>query len=652
MEIKKPRGGIERKILASILWIGILPLSFVLATGYFFVRDWQRQLAEDSLRTAVEKTCTGIRLAASAYLSGVGQLAGAPAIRDALLRRAKSVDIPNDGTSESLQSLFDTLSGTPFEDSSRAVALLDDAGRLVACSTDLARENVERFEWKDTFTTPRFIDLVHIPETGQFIAELVAPVFSEDKDVRLGGVVEFVDVQHLVRYALGLGIEAANGHFSDDVYQAIYMSGGQFWAASFKTRPEDDAPRLVHEEADPELAAALRTSKDSRPKNLRLARYRTQGNEYRVFLAYSALFEDIPSFLVMYRLEADVFRNVNRGALGMLCISALVIGVLYLNAYRNVHNNIVRNVLLLNEGAQIIGQGDLDLKLKITTGDEIEELAQSFNKMAQALKKNIGHLEASEEKYRSLFTSMRDGVIQVDPQSIVVLVNPAGAEILGCENAEEPLGRPLQELFDESSQLDSAIQELRERGFLERARLWVTRRDGRRICLEFSGNTLHDDADKPVGFQGVFRDITKNVHLEYEARERAERISATNQIANVINSSLQAGRLYESLVVEVKRLVDFDAASISLLNEGGDAFEMRWLWPEQEEARKETCAATDEAWCAPIVARTQRFLAVDDFRESTQPALRDFLVRSAPRIGPNPRHVQSGGAQAGGFFET
>ena len=51
------------------------------------------------------------------------------------------------------------------------------------------------------------------------------------------------------------------------------------------------------------------------------------------------------------------------------------------------------------------------------------------------------------------------------------------------------------------------------------------------------------------------------------ARDRAERLSVISQIANVINSSLEAGRVYESLVVEVKKLVDFDYAELALLNE-------------------------------------------------------------------------------------
>ena len=48
---------------------------------------------------------------------------------------------------------------------------------------------------------------------------------------------------------------------------------------------------------------------------------------------------------------------------------------------------IVDPLLLLRSGAEKISRGNLDIKLKITTGDEIEDVARNFEKMAEDLKK-------------------------------------------------------------------------------------------------------------------------------------------------------------------------------------------------------------------------------------------------------------------------
>ncbi|MDD1702068.1 MAG: SpoIIE family protein phosphatase [Methanoregula sp.] len=63
---------------------------------------------------------------------------------------------------------------------------------------------------------------------------------------------------------------------------------------------------------------------------------------------------------------------------------------------------IARPVAKLREGAQAIGNGDLDFRVVIRSGDEFEELAGSFNKMADALRENIENLRnttAEKERY-------------------------------------------------------------------------------------------------------------------------------------------------------------------------------------------------------------------------------------------------------------
>ncbi|MBM3289798.1 MAG: response regulator, partial [Candidatus Hydrogenedentes bacterium] len=135
------------------------------------------------------------------------------------------------------------------------------------------------------------------------------------------------------------------------------------------------------------------------------------------------------------------------------------------------------------------------------------------------------------------------------------------------------------------------------------------RPDERATCVELSGNLLHGDGGVPVGVEGIFRDVTKNIRLERDARDRAERLSVISQIANVINSSLEAGRLYESLVVEVKKLVDFDYAELALLNGSGERFEAQALWPEHSTPRREY-AVHDEDSVAARVTKTGECLVV------------------------------------------
>jgi PAS domain S-box-containing protein len=231
--------------------------------------------------------------------------------------------------------------------------------------------------------------------------------------------------------------------------------------------------------------------------------------------------------------------------------------------------------------------------------------------MALALKRNIRQLVDSEEKYRSLVTSMRDGIFQIDREGVIGFLNPAGVEILGFADRDDALGKNIRDMFLDPADLSAFTEELEKSGFVERSRVWMQRRDGRAICVELSGNVVHDDDGAAAGVEGIFRDVTKSIRLERDARDRAERLAVINQIANVINSSLEAGRLYESLVVEIKKLVDFDYAELALLTEAGDAFETRQLWPEHEAAPGRTSGLDDEFSCSAWVAKRSECLVVE-----------------------------------------
>jgi serine phosphatase RsbU (regulator of sigma subunit) len=63
-----------------------------------------------------------------------------------------------------------------------------------------------------------------------------------------------------------------------------------------------------------------------------------------------------------------------------------VVAVVVLGFSYWVARSITRPVQALTRGAKVIGAGNLDYNVNIQTGDEIEELANSFNKMAQDLK--------------------------------------------------------------------------------------------------------------------------------------------------------------------------------------------------------------------------------------------------------------------------
>jgi signal transduction histidine kinase/HAMP domain-containing protein len=103
---------------------------------------------------------------------------------------------------------------------------------------------------------------------------------------------------------------------------------------------------------------------------------------------------------------AEVYEKLNASILrtGLLLLAGLVISAL---AALALARGMVRPIRILDEGARRIGDGDLDQKINIHTGDELEALADQFNRMTGQLSESYAGLERKvDERTRELQHSL------------------------------------------------------------------------------------------------------------------------------------------------------------------------------------------------------------------------------------------------------
>ncbi len=109
-----------------------------------------------------------------------------------------------------------------------------------------------------------------------------------------------------------------------------------------------------------------------------------------------------------YRAMEENFRDSFQDAYnsllqGAILVAALLI-VLFFFLSKSLSGRFVRPILALTDGVREIAKGDFDKKLDIKTGDEIEELADSFNAMTEELKQyiqNMAQVAAEKERART-----------------------------------------------------------------------------------------------------------------------------------------------------------------------------------------------------------------------------------------------------------
>jgi HAMP domain-containing protein len=110
------------------------------------------------------------------------------------------------------------------------------------------------------------------------------------------------------------------------------------------------------------------------------------------------VFVEQPVSEVYAKLDASIVRTV------LLLLAGLVISAF---AALALARGMVRPIRTLEEGAQRIGAGNLDQNIEIRTGDELEALADQFNRMSGQLRESYAGLERKvEERTRELKTSL------------------------------------------------------------------------------------------------------------------------------------------------------------------------------------------------------------------------------------------------------
>ena len=199
---------------------------------------------------------------------------------------------------------------------------------------------------------------------------------------------------------------------------------------------------------------------------------------------------------------------------------------------------ISRPIRELHVGSERIGRGELDYRVDIRTGDEIEELAAEFNRMAGKLSESHASLERkvaertknlaktnealreSRARYLNLIETVNDWIWEVDADGVYTYVSPKVRDMLGYE-PEEVLGKTPFDLMapEEVRRVGKIFGQIAARqepfSAMENTNL---HKDGHSVVIETSGVPFFDADGAFLGYRGVDRDITERKQAEEALR--------------------------------------------------------------------------------------------------------------------------------------
>jgi PAS domain S-box-containing protein len=531
---------LQQKIIAAIVLVGLLPLSFSIGLTYLEQRRSLRDMIGANFREIAVEASGKVEMQVTRVLHEAQQLASTPFLRTALTEANRSYAGKDQAGVQAMIKdwqqrwrarernnefpLFINRIVTNYlirwHDIRRAdyvgIFVTDSYGALVVSSIP----NVEYYYGKAPWWQAAFHngqgrsyvgEMYFDPSYGTHVLNVSVPIYDDDSK-RAVGVVTVLLRRDTLFHSIAEVSVGTTGH-------AMLMGS-------------DGTPLICPvfaAEAHTITPAMLRTLSEKQSGWTVIDDDSHGGKEGLIGFAPVRLGEPLAAgsldgkrWMVLVRQDPqETFAPLNHllaevTAYGVVVFAALLgIGVV-------VARRIARPIRVLHDGAQRIGAGRLDSQLTIRTGDEIEELAGAFNRMAASLKQSFDQLEQRmaeirrlEEKYRDLVENSPEMIHQIDKAGRFVHVNKTELEKLGY-TLDEMLDMRVWDIVPRGREAEilAYLERLMADGRSTIETVFLTK-DGAPIDVEIHSTALFDPEGGGLLYSRAFvRDVTQRKLLE------------------------------------------------------------------------------------------------------------------------------------------
>lgn len=163
-----------------------------------------------------------------------------------------------------------------------------------------------------------------------------------------------------------------------------------------------------------------------------------------------------------------------------------------------------------------IARGELNRRVKITSNDELGQLALNFNHMADELEKSLNEVNEKQNRLSAILQSMESGVVAVDNNRKIITINNYAKNIFGVK--QDVVGHPVEEL---SSEVNFQRVFSREKGDSQEIKIT---NPSDKILRVRSGDIIINN-HQHIGAVAVLQDITDIKKLENMRTEFVANVS-------------------------------------------------------------------------------------------------------------------------------
>lgn len=195
-------------------------------------------------------------------------------------------------------------------------------------------------------------------------------------------------------------------------------------------------------------------------------------------------------------------------------------------------------LLQLTRAAEAVARGDFLAQVDIHTGDELQELAETFNKMTARLRSysvlQVDRLIAEQRKTEAIMFSIGEGIVMADRDGRIQLVNRVAREMFGLGADAELEGRPLSEALPSGLLREAMLSAEAKPGKFKEADL--SDEQNRRVVRVAAAAVVTPGRGAEIGVVYALRDVTLERELDKMKEDFLHYI--THDLRNPLGSAM------------------------------------------------------------------------------------------------------------------
>lgn len=363
---------------------------------------------------------------------------------------------------------------------------------------------------------------------------VVAPLFSADKSVKLGYILNEISLSEINKVLSGqkqIELGALTGTRGRRTTLNIYLVNKDNLLITPSIYKNEG---LLKQKIDSSLVESCHISKET------TGIYK---NHLNIEVLGASMCLPMHGWTLITELSSqEAFSLISDLKKEILVLGSALLVILIIIAASFLYYFIIRHILKLGRGAKIIGAGNFDYEIELKSKDEFGDLANDFNIMTRQLKELFNDLKASslkikesEEKYKIMFNGAVDAIFISDTDGDFIEVNENAVKMTGYRASELLAMNHLQIYSKENmAKCQEQFRFAMQKGECFSENVAILKKDGQTMSVDIGVSLLRYGNKNFLQF--IVRDVSERAALEKHHKE-IDHIKS--QFINVVSHQLR-----------------------------------------------------------------------------------------------------------------